>query len=80
MAGMKIRIRDKILIEVGYVVKAKVKWYGGGYAYQYLWKENKAETEYKESCSDPKVSKVKKDEEETNKQHNRDQNMKISGG
>ncbi|WP_255499198.1 relaxase/mobilization nuclease domain-containing protein [Dysgonomonas sp. HDW5A] len=29
-------IRDKILIENGYVTKAKVKWYGGEFAYPYL--------------------------------------------
>jgi hypothetical protein len=49
-----MRIRDKILIENGYVTKAKVKWHGiGTYAYPYLWKENKADAGYKESWSDP---------------------------
>ncbi|MDR2949498.1 MAG: hypothetical protein LBV71_09855 [Prevotella sp.] len=44
----------------------KVKWWGGGYAYPYLWKENKADTEYKVAWNDPrnisspKVEKVEK--------------------
>ncbi|MBF0578121.1 hypothetical protein [Dysgonomonas sp. GY617] len=33
----EMHIRDKILIESGYVTKAKVKWYGiGTFAYPYL--------------------------------------------
>lgn len=54
-----MRIRDKILIENGYVTKAKVKWWGGGsFAYPYLWKENKSDAEYKESWNDPRLPKV----------------------
>lgn len=46
----EMRIRDKILIESGYVTKAKVKWWGGvDFAYPYIWKENKADIKYKES-------------------------------
>ncbi|MBF0576025.1 hypothetical protein [Dysgonomonas sp. GY617] len=38
----EMRIKDKILIESGYITKAKVKWWGGvDFAYPYLWKENK---------------------------------------
>jgi hypothetical protein len=45
----EMRIRDKILVENGYVTKAKVKWWGmGSYANPYLRKENKADAEYKE--------------------------------
>ncbi|QIK52887.1 relaxase/mobilization nuclease domain-containing protein [Dysgonomonas sp. HDW5B] len=55
----EMRIRDKMLIEAGYITKAKVKWYGGGFAYPYLWKENKGDTEYRESWSDPRISKEK---------------------
>jgi hypothetical protein len=57
-------IRDKKLIELGYVTKAKVKWWGGGYAYPYLWKENKSDAEYKESWGDPRVPKAPKKEQE----------------
>ena len=58
----EMRIKDKILIENGYMTKAKVKWYGGGFAYPYLWKENKSDTEYKESWGDPRVKKEEKAE------------------
>lgn len=60
----EMRIRDKILIEKGYVTKAKVKWWGGiDFAYPYLWKQNKGDTEYRESWSDPKISKEQKQNE-----------------
>lgn len=58
----EMRLRDKILIEKGFVTKAKVKWYGGGFAHPYLWKENKADTEYKESWGDPRIVDAKKEE------------------
>ena len=54
----EMRIRDKILIENGYITKAKVKWWGmGTYAYPYLWKANKSDTEYQESWDDPRLPK-----------------------
>jgi hypothetical protein len=57
----EMRIRDKILIENGYVTKAKIKWWGGGsYAYPYLWKVNKSDAEYQESWDDPRIKKEKK--------------------
>ena len=59
----EMRLRDKILIEKGFVTKAKVKWYGGGFAYPYLWKENKSDTEYRENWGDPRVKKEEKIEE-----------------
>jgi len=60
----EMRIRDKILIENGYVAKAKVKWWGmGSYANPYLWKENKSDAEYKESWSDPRLPKPPKEEQ-----------------
>lgn len=40
----EMRIRDKILVENGHLAKAKVKWYGGGLAYPYLWKMDKSDT------------------------------------
>lgn len=58
----EMRVRDKILVENGYMTKAKVKWYGGGFAYPYLWKENKSDTEYKESWGDPRIPKSQKEE------------------
>jgi len=60
----EMRIRDKVLIEYGYVTKAKVKWYGmGNFAYPYLWKENKADAGYKESWSDPRLPGTQKEEQ-----------------
>lgn len=58
----EMRIRDKILIENGYVTKAKVKWYGiGTFAYPYLWKENKEDIKYKESWGEPRITKIEKE-------------------
>ena len=57
-----MRIQDKILVENGYIANAKVRWYGGGFAYPYLWKENKSDVEYKESFHDPRIPKEKKEE------------------
>ncbi|WP_242052509.1 DUF3945 domain-containing protein [Dysgonomonas sp. GY75] len=57
----EMRIRDKILIESGYITKAKVKWYGiGTFAYPYLWKSDKSDMEYKESWDDPRLPKPQK--------------------
>ncbi len=54
----EMRLRDKILVENNEVVKAKVKWYGlGSYAYPYLWKANKTDSQYQESWDDPKLQK-----------------------
>lgn len=58
----EMRIRDKILVENGFIAKTKVKWYGGGFAYPFLWKTDKADTEYKESFSDPRLPKEEKTE------------------
>lgn len=58
----EMRIRDKILIESGHITKAKVKWWGGiDFAYPYLWKQNKGNAKYKESWSDPRLPKEKKE-------------------
>ena len=60
----EMRIRDKILVENGYTTRAKVKWWGmGSYANPYLWKENKSDSEYKESWSDPRLPKAQKEEQ-----------------
>lgn len=62
----EMRIRDKILIEKGYVANAKIKWYGiGTFAYPYLWKTNKSDSEYQESWSDPRNPKAQKTEKKT---------------
>ena len=58
----EMRLRDKILIEKGFITKAKVKWYDGRFAHPYLWKEKKTDTEYKESWGDPRLLKGKKEE------------------
>lgn len=62
----EMRIRDKILVKNGCITKAKVKWYGGGFAYPYLWKTGKSDTGYKESWGDPRKSKLQ--EEKATKQ------------
>lgn len=72
----EMRIQDKILIEKGYVIKAKVKWWGGSYAYPYLWKENKSDAEYKESWKDPRI---KKEERAETKKQNQQPIIKKSG-
>lgn len=60
----EMRIRDKVLIENGYATKAKVKWYGiGSYANPYLWKDNKSDSDYQESWSDPRLPKTPKEEQ-----------------
>jgi hypothetical protein len=53
----EMRRRDKILVEKGYITRATVKWYGGGFARPYLWKESPSDTDYKESWSDPRLTK-----------------------
>lgn len=59
----EMRLRDKILVENGHIVKAKVKWYGiGSYAYPYLWKANKSDSRYQESWDDPRLPKSQKSE------------------
>lgn len=71
----KMRLMDKMRIEAGFVTKAKVKWYGiGTFAYPYLRKENKSETEYKEAWSDPRVTKV----EEAKKKITLSEKLKIN--
>ncbi len=54
----EMRRMDKRLIEAGYITKAKVKWYGGGFAQPYLWKENPNDADYKEAWSDPREKVV----------------------
>lgn len=73
----EMRLMDKIRVEAGLVTKAKVKWYGGGYAYPHLWKENKSDAEYKESWGDPRI---KKEENQKNSQQQIPQNPKKSRG
>ena len=73
----EMRLMDKIRIEAGFVTHAKVKWYGmGNYAYPYLWKENKSDSEYKESWGDPRITKV----EMVEKQPDVSKDLKINKG
>jgi hypothetical protein len=53
----EMRLRDKILVEKGHITRATVKWYGGGFARPYLWKESPTDPDYKESWSDPRLPK-----------------------
>lgn len=62
----EMRLRDKALIEDGQITKATVKWWGGGsYAHPYLWKADKADTEYQESWGDPRLLKEEQKPKET---------------
>ena len=75
-----MRIRDKILIEAGHITKAKVKWWGGvDFAYPYLWKENKGDTEYKESWKDPRLPKEKKENKQQKESQSLQQTRKRLG-
>ena len=49
-----MRRMDRDRIEVGYVVRALVKWRGGTTARPYLWKEKASDTTYRESWDDPR--------------------------
>ena len=56
----EMRLMDKMKIEAGFITKAKVKWYGGGFAYPYLWKTDESYTHYQESFRDPRVPNTQK--------------------
>ena len=72
----EMRIRDKMLIEAGHVTKAKVKWWGGhDFAYPYLWKENKADIDYKESWNDSRIVKVEKEKVERKESKQQEQSQ-----
>ncbi len=72
-----MRIRDKILVENGCITKAKVKWYGiGTFAYPYLWKVNKADTEYKEAWGDPRMPEVDENRKKVDKRLNISNDLK----
>ena len=60
----EMRLRDKIQIEAGHITRAKVKYWGGGYAQPYLWKTNKSDPEYNESWDDPRLPKPEKPEKQ----------------
>jgi hypothetical protein len=75
----EMRIRDKILVENGYTTKAKVKWWGGGFAYPYLWKTDKSDTDYQESFSDPKVPKEQTEDKSQKQEQIRPPMIKKSG-
>lgn len=73
----EMRVRDKILLEKGHMVHAKIKWYGGGFAYPRLWNPNSTKiegieknigyaleenSEYCLEWGDPRIPKQKKEE------------------
>ncbi len=73
----EMRLMDKIRIEAGFTTHATVKWYGiGNYAHPHLWKENKSDSEYKESWGDPRLPK----EEKIEKKPDLYKNIKINRG
>ncbi|MDU1892641.1 MAG: relaxase/mobilization nuclease domain-containing protein [Dysgonomonas sp.] len=77
----EMRVRDKILIEKGYVTKAKIKWYGiGTFAYPYLWKKDKSDSEYQESWRDPRVKMTQKENNPKNNQQQIAQKMERKRG
>lgn len=77
-AKYEMRLMDKMRIEAGFITKAKVKWYGGGYAYPYLWKQNKSDSAYKESWDDPR--EIKKEEKQDNTKREIHKNPKRNRG
>ena len=60
----EMRLRDKMLVEGGHITRAKVKYWGGGYAQPYLWKTNKSDPDYNESWNDPRLPKPEKPEKQ----------------
>ena len=60
----EMRLRDKMQVEVGHTTRAKVKYWGGGYAQPYLWKTNKTDADYNESWDDPRLPKPEKPEKQ----------------
>lgn len=51
----EMRRMDKRLIEAGYVTKATVKWYGGGFAHPYLWKPEAVKEDERSQLSNYKL-------------------------
>ena len=76
----EMRARDKTLVENGYITKAKVKWYGGGFAYPYLWKANQSDNDYQEAWSNPRKAKTEKIKKEPEKQQNISNQLKKNAG
>lgn len=55
----EMRLMDKVLIEAGFITQAVVKWWGGmgQTARPYLWKQNPADNDYRESWDAPREPK-----------------------
>lgn len=61
----EMHLMDKMRIEAGFIARATIKWYGyGNYAHPYLWKDNKSDSDYKESWGDPRIERKEKMENE----------------
>jgi hypothetical protein len=65
----EMRLRDKILIEKGHITCATVKWWGGGTARPYLWKENHGDADYKESWDHPNTPKEQLEKEKREREN-----------
>ena len=77
----KMRIRDKIQVENGFITKAKVKWWGCiDYQYPYLWKEKPSDPEYRLSWGDPKKAQEEKAEKMPELRQNLSNEVKQSRG
>lgn len=74
-----MRIRDKIFVENGYITETKIKWYGGCFAYPYLWKTNKADIDYQESWTHPRLPKENKQQKQilSQEQISKNHSLKI---
>jgi hypothetical protein len=59
----EMRLRDKMQVEQGLITRATVKWWGGGTARPYLWKDNPNDTEYKESWHHSNIPKEQLEKE-----------------
>ncbi|MDR2936207.1 MAG: relaxase/mobilization nuclease domain-containing protein [Rikenellaceae bacterium] len=65
----EMRLRDKMLVENGHITRATVKWWGGGTARPYLWKENPGDAEYKESWDHPNTPKEQIEKEKREREN-----------
>jgi hypothetical protein len=55
--GIAVRLRDKILVERGFIVKAKMEWEGsGGYQYPFVWRDPES-GKIQQSFTDPRLPK-----------------------
>jgi hypothetical protein len=65
----EMRLRDKMQVEQGLITRSTVKWWGGGTARPYLWKENPDDADYKESWHHPNTPKEQIEKEKREREN-----------